>query len=137
MIGRTNALVRALVSSVNGMSGVVVLNANIAYDPTEPYEANTIGKELQDMAQDTITDEQIDAMYGEIIPPGPELGNESVGLMSFVMPQTLDNSSEEEPEATGDEEETAEEPTEETAEEPEETVPEEATEETNEEEESP
>lgn len=137
MIGRTNALVRALVSSVNGMSGVVVLNANIAYDPAETYEANTIGKELQDMAQDTITDEQIDAMYGEIIPPGPELGNESMNLMSFAMPQTLDDSSEEEPEATGDEEETAEEPTEETAEEPAETVPEEATEETNEEEESP
>ena len=119
MIGRTNALVRALVSSVNGMSGVVVLNANIAYDPAETYEDNTIGKELQDMVQDTITDEQIDAMYGEIIQ------------------QTLDDSSEEEPEAAGDEEETAEEPTEETAEEPEETVPEEATEGTNEEEESP
>ncbi len=128
MIGRTNALVRALVSSVNGMSGVVVLNANIAYDPAETYEDNTIGKELQDMAQDTITDEQIDAMYGEIIQPGPELGNESMSLMSFAMPQTLDDSSEE-PEDAGEEEETAEEPAE--------TIPEETTEETNEEEESP
>lgn len=136
MIGRTNALVRALVSSVNGMSGVVVLNANIAYDPTETYEANTIGKELQDMAQDIITDEQIDAMYGQIIPPGPELGNESMSLMSFAMPQTLDDSSEE-PEDAGEEEETAEEPTEETDEESAETIPEETTEENNEEEESP
>ena len=56
MIGRTNALVRALVSSVNGMTGTVVLNANIAYDESETYQAGTIGAALNDR----ITDEMID-----------------------------------------------------------------------------
>ena len=59
MLGRTNAQVRPLVSSVNGMTGIVVLNANIAYDDEETYEQDTIGAKLQD----TITNAQIDAMF--------------------------------------------------------------------------
>ncbi len=59
MLGRTNAQVRPLVSSVNGMTGIVVLNANIAYDDEETYEQGTIGAKLQD----TITNAQIDAMF--------------------------------------------------------------------------
>ena len=42
MVGRTNALIGALVSSVNGMTGAVILNANIAYDPSIEYDENTI-----------------------------------------------------------------------------------------------
>lgn len=72
MIGRTNALVRALVSSVNGMTGVVVLDANIAYDPEEDYEDGTIGKELQNF----ITTNQIDSLYAEVNPE-PEEQDES------------------------------------------------------------
>lgn len=68
MIGRTNALVRALVSSVNGMSGVVILNANIIYDPSETYDPDTIGAELKNF----ITNESIDSLYGEVIPPSEE-----------------------------------------------------------------
>ena len=59
MLGRTNAQVRPLVSSVNGMSGVVVLNANIAYSDETTYDANTIGAKLQD----TITNQQIDSLF--------------------------------------------------------------------------
>ena len=140
MIGRTNALVRALVSSVNGMTGVVVLDANIAYDPEETYQSNTIGAELQAMAADSITTEQIDDMYGEYIPPDAVLGSESPSLMSLNMPRTLNLSSIDEPEITGDEEETNEETTEEstdeTTEEPVEEIPEEVIEETNEQEDS-
>lgn len=99
MVGRTNALVRALVSSVNGMSGVVVLNANIAYDDETTYESGTIGAELQNH----ITSETIDSLYGEIIPPpDPEPEPEP------------------EPEESSDEETPAEEPVEETVEETEE-----------------
>ena len=67
MIGRTNALVRALVSSVNGMTGVVVLDSNIAFDPEEEYENGTLGKALQT----SISDDYIENMYGEVIPPPP------------------------------------------------------------------
>lgn len=67
MIGRTNALVRALVSSVNGMSGVVVLNANIEFDAEEEYEYGTLGKALQS----GIADSEISNLYGEVIPPPP------------------------------------------------------------------
>ena len=47
MVGRTNALIGALVSSVNGMTGAVILNANIAYDPSIEYDENTIGDTLK------------------------------------------------------------------------------------------
>lgn len=70
MIGRTNALVRALVSSVNGMSGVVELNANIVYDPTEEYEEGTIGEALQDF----ITETAIDTLFPE--DPDPDVDPE-------------------------------------------------------------
>lgn len=129
MIGRTNALVRALVSSVNGMTGVVVLNANIAYDPEEEYESGTIGEELQNIANDKITDEEIDEMYGEIIPPTPELESESIRIMSFSIPHDIETTSEDAPERT---EENAEDVLEET--ETEETFPEDLTEENNEQE---
>lgn len=70
MVGRTNALVRALVSSVNGMTGVVTLNANIAFNTEETYQSGTIGAELQNV----ITNEKIDALFPEeeIIIPDEE-----------------------------------------------------------------
>ena len=63
MIGRTNALVRALVSSVNGMTGVVTLNANIAFDTEETYESGTLGAALN--GELAIPTEDIDSLYGE------------------------------------------------------------------------
>lgn len=63
MIGRTNALVRALVSSVNGMSGVVTLNANIAFDTEETYESGTLGAALN--GELAIPTADIDSLYGE------------------------------------------------------------------------
>lgn len=44
MIGRTNALLRPLVSSVNGLTGIVEINAgNVPYDRTEEYNRGTVG----------------------------------------------------------------------------------------------
>lgn len=63
MIGRTNALVRALVSSVNGMTGVVTLNANIAFDTEETYESGTLGAALN--GELAIPTADIDSLYGE------------------------------------------------------------------------
>lgn len=63
MVGRTNALVRALVSSVNGMTGVVTLNANIAFDTEETYESGTLGAALN--GELAIPTADIDSLYGE------------------------------------------------------------------------
>lgn len=63
MLGRTNALVRPLVSSVNGMTGTVILNANIQFNTSETYEENTIGEYLKDVITDVITEEQIENLF--------------------------------------------------------------------------
>ena len=63
MVGRTNALVRALVSSVNEMTGVVTLNANIAFDTEETYESGTLGAALN--GELAIPTADIDSLYGE------------------------------------------------------------------------
>ena len=126
MIGRTNALVRALVSSVNGMTGIVTLNSNIAYDPSETYESGTIGAELQNLATDAITTEQINALY-VYIEPTPELLSvePTRGLRSIPVDDMEEN--EEPSEETQDE--PVEEIVEETTTEPEEEPVEETTEE--------
>lgn len=128
MIGRTNALVRALVSSVNGMTGIVTLNSNIAYDPSETYDEGTIGSELQNLATSAITEEQIDALY-VYIEPTPELTmsvEPNRGMRSIPLGE-IEEPEEEIPE------ETKEEPVEETVETPVEVPTEENTEETTEE----
>ena len=60
MVGRTNALLHSMVSSVNGKTGIVVLDPNdIAFDPNETYSDGTVGAKLQ-----PITTAQIDSLYG-------------------------------------------------------------------------
>ena len=62
MVGRTNALVHSMVSSVNGQTGVVVLTSNdINFDPTEAYAAGTVGAKLATVTP--ITTAQIDTLY--------------------------------------------------------------------------
>lgn len=71
MVGRTNAILHSLVSSVNGMTGAVTLDANINFNSSETYENNTVGKALQA----PITSEAIDAFYG---------GNQLLGLTMLL-----------------------------------------------------
>lgn len=95
MIGRTNALVRALVSSVNGMTGTVVLNANIAYDESETYQAGTIGAALNDR----ITDEMIDELFQED-PPEMSTNQLSSGMRSMPTLEVPEEDAEETEEVT-------------------------------------
>ena len=66
MVGRTNALIGALVSSVNGMTGAVILNANIAYDPSIDYEDNTIGDALKQGGGGGAV-QSVNGMTGEVV----------------------------------------------------------------------
>lgn len=62
MVGRTNALVHSMVSSVNGMTGIVVVTPNeINFDPTETYSSGTVGAKLATITP--ITTAQIDTLY--------------------------------------------------------------------------
>ena len=67
MVGRTNALIGALVSSVNGMTGAVILNANIAYDPSVDYEENTIGDALKQGGGGGGAVQSVNGMTGEVV----------------------------------------------------------------------
>ena len=63
MVGRTNALLQPLVSSVNGISGVVVLTpGDIGYDSSAAYPAGSLGEAVVE-ANTAITTAQIDSMY--------------------------------------------------------------------------
>jgi len=63
MVGRTNAMLQPLVSSVNGMTGTVVITPNdISFDPSGTYNAGTVGKYLKD-ASTIITHADIDSLY--------------------------------------------------------------------------
>lgn len=67
MVGRTNALIGALVSSVNGMTGAVILNANIAYDPTIEYDENTIGDTLKQGGGGGGAVQSVNGMTGDVV----------------------------------------------------------------------
>ena len=57
MLGSTNAFLYPMVSSVNGKSGIVVLSPNdIEYDPSQTYEAGTVGAEIESLASQISND---------------------------------------------------------------------------------
>ena len=104
MVGRTNALVHPLVSSVNGMSGVVVLTpGDIGYDGTAAYGSGTLGEAVQ-AANDVITSEMIQSMY--TVPQAVQMLNTPPRMSVLEQNGVLNNGEEEQPE---EQEETVEE----------------------------
>ena len=105
MVGRTNALVHPLVSSVNGMSGVVVLTpGDISYDGTAAYSAGSLGEAVHDASQ-VITTAQIDSLYTDSPLLGATRSAPPVGL-TFVGDERAEEQTEEQiEELTGTEQE--------------------------------
>lgn len=67
MVGRTNALIGSMVSSVNGMTGAVILNANIIYDPQAEYDDGTIGAVLQEGVPGGGAVQSVNGMTGNVV----------------------------------------------------------------------